>query len=486
MIQFLEFCVFCYFFSFLPGYVLKYALCLFVFYVFERYQTKFLRKWFGIEFATGMDLLFNFEDVQNKSNIVSCVIVDKNVTEEFRTDLSRNIEKEKKYHKLKEILHHNAIFGYWKKHAKYNPEEHFEFVDRELSDEKELYEFMGKELSTRFPDDKPKWKFVIFKKFQKTKGAYIMKFHHSLVDGIAALSFFLNAAEVQNVKFVNMPKIGFWKWALIYLTLPFLGIYYLFTNVCKPKDVNQIHNFELSGNKRVHSVQIHRNLTELKSVSKRLRISINDLFTSVLMECLYGNYKAKFNRDLGPSIMFMPVSVRAPPPPGVVCPLNNTMITLFVQMKQIQGEDKEVVAKTYGKRLLALKNSFEAPILFLIIHYAPKILPNFAFHLFFNLMAVKPSYGFTNVPGPLEKVNREDQTVEKIFFYVPAVSRIGMGFSLFTYNNNLIFGVQADEKTQIDPVEFTESYQRMLDVYVDQAMSRALEESPQREGKKNE
>jgi len=171
--------------------------------------------------------------------------------------------------------------------------------------------------------------------------------------------------------------------------------------------------------------------------------------------------------------MFMPVSMRSLPPPGITCPLNNTMITLFAKMKMIKGDDKELVAKGYGKMLTTLKNSLEAPILFLLIHYAPKLLPNFVFQNFYKFMAIKPSLGFTNVPGPLEEVKYGRASIENIFFYVPTVSSIGLGFSLFTYNNKLMFGVQADEKTQINPEMFTKKYEQVMDIYIDQAMKRA-------------
>jgi len=473
MIQLLEFCIFCIFFSYLPGNCLKYAACLFFFYFFERQQTKFLRKLFTIEFASGMDLVFNYEDNQNKSTIISCTIITENFNENFKALISKNIEKEKKYHKLKEILYHNTFFAYWKKDPKYNPDNHFEFIDKELKDEKEIYQKMGEELSTPFPNDHPKWKFFVFKKYKKTKGAVIMKFHHSLVDGISLLSFFLKSCEVENVKFVKMPKISMLKWIFIYISLPVLGVYYLFMNVIKKQDRNKIHNFELSGKKKVFTLQMNRNLTDLKVISKGLRISINDLFTSVLMECLQEYYKDKFKEEFKESIMFMPVSMRSLPPPGITCPLNNTMITLFAKMKMIKGDDKELVAKGYGKMLTTLKNSLEAPILFLLIHYAPKLLPNFVFQNFYKFMAIKPSLGFTNVPGPLEEVKYGRASIENIFFYVPTVSSIGLGFSLFTYNNKLMFGVQADEKTQINPEMFTKKYEQVMDIYIDQAMKRA-------------
>ena len=173
------------------------------------------------------------------------------------------------------------------------------------------------------------------------------------------------------------------------------------------------------------------------------------------MECLAEYYHVKFNDTFHDSIMFLPITLRPLPDAHIACPLNNTMIPLFVDMKMITGENKELVAKQYGKLLLKIKNSFEAPIIFLLIHYAPKILPNFAFAAFYKFISKKPTFGFSNVPGPLNQLKVGKANVENIFFYVPTVSSIGLGVSLFTYNNSLVLGVQADEKTGINPEEFT-------------------------------
>ena len=101
-------------------------------------------------------------------------------------------------------------------------------------------------------------------------------------------------------------------------------------------------------------------------------------------------------------------------------------------------------------------------------------------------MSIKPSFGFTNVPGPLERISYKDYFVDKIFFYVPTVSRIGLGFSLFTYDNKLFFSVQADEKTRINSEEFTQRYQQVMDLYIDQAMSRSSPIKSDGENKKIE
>lgn len=479
MIQLFEFCIFAYIFSYLPGYFVKYCISLLVFYFFEKYQTKFVRKYLNIEIAKGMDLIFAYESKQNQSLILACSIIDQPFDESFKDLVIKSIEKEKKYHKLKEKIHKNALFAYWTLDKSFNYDNHFQFFDQEVHEERELYKIMGDELSTPFSNAHPKWKFFVFKNYQGNKGAAILKFHHTYVDGISMVSFFLKTSELENVKFVNMPKISPWKWAYIYLTLIFTAPYYLYINAIKRTDKNKIHDFELSGKKRAFSLQISKNLTELKAISKKLRISINDFFTSVLMDSLSSYYQDKFHEPFPEdTVMFMPVTLRPLPPPGVTCPLDNTMIPLFVNMKMFRGEDKEKVAKNYGKRLLSIKNSLEAPSLFLLIHYFPKILPIFIFDIIFDFLSVKPSFGFTNVPGPLEKLTyKGNVNVEKIFFYVPTVSRIGLGFSLFTYNNNLMFGVQSDERTGVDPEEFTQYYQKNMDIYIQQA----LERSPMKE-----
>ena len=209
----------------------------------------------------------------------------------------------------------------------------------------------------------------------------------------------------------------------------------------------------------------------MKEIFKNYKISINDLFTSCLIECLGKYYQEHFKEELKTAIMYLPVSLKAVPPPEVVCPLNNKMVPMLMKMKILKsnGEGHEKIAKKYSKQLSNMKNSFEPSSFFILIHYSPMLLPNFIFQLTFKFLALKLSFGFTNVPGPINPIMYGEKTFEKIFFYAPTVEKLGIGFSLMSYNNNFIFSVQADEKVKIDPEDFIIKFQNLMDVYVEEA-----------------
>lgn len=469
MIQFLEYLAFLYLFSYYETFFFKYIVSYFTFLFFEKIQKKILQKYFHFSFSAGMDLIFDLESNQNQSTIVTCGILEKPLSEEIIDKIRDKIEKESEYYRLQEILHKNWFFSYWKRDSKYNILNHIIRRDIHIKNEKEIYKIMGDELSKPFSNDKPKWFFAYYKNYSNNKSFCLMKFHHTLVDGISLMAFFLNISNAQNLQIVHFPKPSLFSWIYSYLSLPIAIPYYVFKYVLRKADHNKIHGFELSGNKKVFSLEAKHTVEELKIVSKRLRVSINDLFTSSLIECLHQYCQENFNEDLKNICMFMPISMRGFPEKGKLLPLNNWMIPIFIDLKIYCDNNKEIVAKKYGNVLLNLKNSLEAPALFLLTHYAPKFLPTIGFKIFMDHVSFRPTFGFTNVPGPLNKILMYDVAIEKMFFYVPTVNSIGLGFSLMTYNNMFFVGIQTDDNTKIDPEKFALMYEKILEEYLTQA-----------------
>lgn len=467
MIQFLEYFVFLYLFSYTDSFFSRYILSYLVFLLFEKIQKFLLQKYWDFSFSAGMDLLFDFESFQNHSTIVCCCILDKEPSEETLLKTKNNLLKEKEYYRLREILRKNFFFSYWVRDPNFKIDDHFIKMDEILKSEEELYNKMGEELSTPFPENRSKWYFKYYK-LANGKFCSINKFHHTLVDGISLMSLFLHISEAENLKVVKYSKIGFLQWIYIYLSLPITIPYYLFKYLKRPHDKNKIHGFRLSGKKKVFTLTAKHSVDELKLISKKLGVSINDLFTSSLIESLHEYCQKNLNEDLKSMSMFLPVSLRGFPESTQtqILPLNNWMIPIFVDVKVYRDEDKGKVAKKYGEMLSKLKNSYEAPALFLISHYGPKLIPTFLYRLFIEFNSLMPTFGFTNVPGPLNQMKMMGMTVENMFFYVPTVSNIGVGFSLMTYNNLVNIGVQADESTGIEPQKFAKLYDEMLEKYI--------------------
>ena len=251
MIPLLEGILCLYFFSFCSEYYLKYGVSFVCLFIFLQIQTKILKKYFHFEFAHGMDLIYDYDCNNNKSMILACFILDSKFDETIKELILKNIEKTTEFHKLYQVLHHNLLFSYWKKVSKFDPNAHFIFIDKQINEEKEIFQMMSQEYNISFVKDQPKWVFYIIKNFQEQKGACILKFHHTIGDGISLLSFFLKAGEFNNIKFITMKKkaVGIIKMVSIYLTLILTIPYYSLLNVMKFSKKNKIHGFTLSGNK---------------------------------------------------------------------------------------------------------------------------------------------------------------------------------------------------------------------------------------------
>jgi hypothetical protein len=117
----------------------------------------------------------------------------------------------------------------------------------------------------------------------------------------------------------------------------------------------------------------------------------------------------------------------------------------------------------YIKVLHATKHSFEAAVLFIFVRITAKIYPSSFFLFFLDYLSSKPSFGFTNVPGPTETINFYGSKVEELFFLVPTLANIGLGFSLMSYGGKLRVSLQADEAIAFDVKGFAKDYEEVIE-----------------------
>lgn len=444
-----------------------------------------------------MDLFFDFKNKVNQSTIVAVCVMSKPLPEDINEKIENNIMSQKKYSRLTQIMHTNPFISFWSRSDSFRIADHLITSDQPISNEEELFKIMGEQLASPFDENKPKWKFLYFTKYMDGKAISVMKVHHTIADGISVLSFFMDISKADNVKFIKFPKMTIWSWLQVYLVLPFTVPYFLLKNLLRRTDNNKIHGFQLTGRKSVYSLLIKHSLSEMKELSKSMELSINDFFTATLVHCVKTFYEKAFSEPLRSVNIFMPVSLRGFPEPKQIYPLNNWMLPMLVQFSfppteslpptKIEDDSKSTSSQSerknigkeyeastssepiaslfhpYKKVLASVKKSFEAPILFLFLLFTAKIFPPSIFLSFLNYLSSKPSFGFTNVPGPLEPFNLYGSKVEELFFLVPTLANIGLGFSLMTYGGKLRISLQADEGMRLDVKGFTEEYENVIE-----------------------
>ena len=442
-----------------------------------------------------MDLFFDMKNNVNQSTIVAVCVMSKPLPEDINKKMENNIMSQKKYSRLTQIMHTLPFISFWSRSSSFKISDHLITSEQPISSEEELFKIMGEQLATPFVENKPKWTFLYFTKYLNGKAVSVMKVHHTIGDGISVLSFFMDISKADNVKFIKFPKMTVWYWLQVYLLLPFTIPYYLLKNLFRRSDTNKIHGFQLTGKKSVYSLLIKHSLDEMKELSKSMELSINDFFTATLVHCVKIFYEKTFSAPLRSVNIFMPVSLRGFPEPKQIYPLNNWMLPMVVHfslpaaLPNTELKDKSKLISSHSKRnnskkksrtsapsapiasifnpykkvLLSVKKSFEAPILFMFILFTAKIFPPSLFLFFLNYLSSKPSFGFTNVPGPVEPFNLYGSRVEELFFLVPTLANIGLGFSLMTYGGKLRLSLQADEGMRLDVKGFSKEYENVIE-----------------------
>jgi NRPS condensation-like uncharacterized protein len=120
----------------------------------------------------------------------------------------------------------------------------------------------------------------------------IWKQHHSLGDGASCMAFMLSLTDEYNTdSMVSIRKIGILQKILLNLSLPLNMIRVFLSFISQPIKVNPLHDGkrDLSGIKHVSTSKDYK-LKDIKELSKRLNLTINDILTA----CLASGVKSYF------------------------------------------------------------------------------------------------------------------------------------------------------------------------------------------------
>jgi WS/DGAT/MGAT family acyltransferase len=117
------------------------------------------------------------------------------------------------------------------------------------------------------------------------------------------------------------------------------------------------------------------------------------------------------------------------------------------------------------RRMDELKGGYQAPLayaLLSVIGQAPRVLQSGIL----DYLASKSTAVMTNVPGPAEPIRIAGNTVQRVMFWVPQSSDIGMGVSILSYRGGVQFGVMTDSKLCPQPQQiidgFAPEFERLL------------------------
>jgi hypothetical protein len=120
--------------------------------------------------------------------------------------------------------------------------------------------------------------------------------------------------------------------------------------------------------------------------------------------------------------------------------------------------------KVINSFMTKMKNSLEPVMALLLGKFLFGFLPLFIANLIASDLANKCSIVFTNVPGTRIRQEFAGTHLTKSFFIVPALAKVGVGISIYTYLDVIKIGVFADTNILEHPKILIDIMQKHLDL----------------------
>ena len=111
------------------------------------------------------------------------------------------------------------------------------------------------------------------------------------------------------------------------------------------------------------------------------------------------------------------------------------------------------------QRMDDIKNTPEAVVAFQILNTLG-MMPLQVAEQMVNIFGLKSSAVMTNVPGPRQAIYFAGERIETSMFWVPQSGRMGLGVSIFSYNDNVVLGIATDTGLVPDPEKINEYFEQ--------------------------
>jgi diacylglycerol O-acyltransferase len=341
--------------------------------------------------------------------------------------------------------------------------------------DQQLAELMGRVMSQRLDRDHPLWEYWLIEGLAQDRWALISKLHHCMADGISATDLYrvifdaspeppppatddrIAGAEPSGLQLAAQA-------ALDMVMLPVREASALSGAVADPGGalrqatdaVRAIAKLapslwpatgsSLSG----HIGQQRRytwgraSLDDLKTIKRELGGTVND----VVLAAISGGFRALLlargeQPDPHKVPSLVPVSLRAP---GEESIYENRVSAVLADLPVHIADPVERLAAVQAQ-LSALKESKEAVVgetLVTLGRYTPFPVFSRGVRLVFGLPQREIVTVTTNVPGPRMPLYAMGRRLLEIIPYVPIATTVRTGISIFTYCDNVTFGVTGD------------------------------------------
>jgi WS/DGAT/MGAT family acyltransferase len=195
-------------------------------------------------------------------------------------------------------------------------------------------------------------------------------------------------------------------------------------------------------------------LDEVRSVSKALDASINDVLLACVAGAIGGYLRSIGDDPAGKGIRAMvPVNLR---PLDEAYKLGNRFgLAPLVLPIGIENPIERVNAVRAG--MGELKGSYQPMLAFGVLAVAG-LLNKPAQDALLGLFAKKATAVMTNVPGPAKRLELCGSTLRQSMFWVPQSGDIGLGVSIYSYGGGVQFAIIADQKLCPEPQQIIDRF----------------------------
>ena len=222
-------------------------------------------------------------------------------------------------------------------------------------------------------------------------------------------------------------------------------------------DPPTIYKGELGSQKRA-AWSKSASLIEVKAAARALGGSVNDLEVTAFTGALRRYMDAHGVDTAGAHFRtYIPVNMRDPQDDEQ---LGNKFGLVFLQLP-VGTVDRSERFALVKARMDELKNSPEATVAYTLLTIAG-MLPKRAENLAFSIYHAKSTGVFTNVPGPGHQLYIAGTAVRYMMGWVPQAGGLGLGISIFSYNDEIAMGLNTDAGLVPDPATIIGYYEDEL------------------------
>ena len=436
--------------------------------VFKSYSL-FMYYAFNLKRLTGIDKIFLSHKHKHRYQVIATMSFNNfDIANTFNYVKSQYIDK---YSKFKQILV-KKVYEYWwrplspAEESALNKAPPIKVLPR-IHNHRELIAHIQKEVNTYidiFTSVPYEFSLIPYGDVADNKGIVILKYDHTLTDGLGIVSATCASASNYDVNIFPrlMRNIKEDKWymsILSWISYPYyVVVSALFILHFLPYDSPFIPKKITSVTKLAETEKTYY-LKDFESFRKRKQLSFNELMMGVLSlaiyKMIYANKQQRYKgfEYKGKQIrMMFPFGRKKMPEKAETVNLENLANALFVQVpliselndknfKDIQRKVKEMFSKQIKYSYHKTAFTFGDVATFPLVNWCTQFVCR------------RFDMAFTNVPGPTVKISYGKSECEEMKCYISA----GYGFSfvpLLSYDGKFSFSFSADEGSQVEPKEF--------------------------------